>query len=66
VKSTSIRLCAEAALVLAIFPVVLAQNNLKELIATDPVPNAIIPLLAIVAYLFIALRKTPRPHDEKA
>jgi hypothetical protein len=34
---------------------ILAQNNLKFLIATDPVPNAIIPLWAILAYLLIAL-----------
>jgi len=33
----------------------LAQNNLKNLIATDPVPNLIIPLWAILAYLIMAL-----------
>ena len=33
----------------------MAQNNLKNLIATDPVPNLIIPLWAILAYLIMAL-----------
>jgi len=28
--------------------VILAQNNLKDLIETDPVPNAVIPIWAIV------------------
>jgi hypothetical protein len=33
---------------------ILAQNNLSYLIATDPVPNLIVPIWAIVAYLVIA------------
>jgi len=28
--------------------VILAKNNLKDLIETDPVPNAVIPIWAIV------------------
>jgi len=35
--------------------VILAQNNLKYLIETDPVPNAVIPIWAIVGYA------APRP-----
>jgi hypothetical protein len=44
----------EVVLVVLICVVILAQNDLKRLIATDPVPNAIIPAWAIVAYLIIA------------
>jgi hypothetical protein len=31
------------------------QNNLKYLIVTDPVPNAVIPIWAILAYLAIVI-----------
>jgi hypothetical protein len=36
------------------FFMILTQNDLKRRIATDPIPNAIIPIWAIVAYLIIA------------
>jgi hypothetical protein len=32
---------------------ILLQNNLKNLIVTDPVPNFIIPLWALIAYIVI-------------
>src|SRR5262245_21613269 len=54
-KSTLTRQAIEAALLLLICLLILAQNNLKHLIITDPVPNLIIPLWAILAYLVIAL-----------
>jgi len=44
----------EVVLIVLICVVILAQNDLKRLIATDPVPNAIIPIWAIVAYLIVA------------
>jgi len=54
VKSTLTRQLVEVALLLGICVVVLGQNNLKTLIATDPVPNFVIPLWAIIAYLIAA------------
>lgn len=48
-----LEMSAIAAIVLAIA----TQNNLRDLIIADPVPNFIIPLYAIIAYAIIALRK---------
>jgi hypothetical protein len=45
----------EVAFLLLICILVLAQNDVRHLIATDPVPNAVIPLWAIIAYLVISL-----------
>ena len=45
----------EVALLLVICLLVLAQKNLKELVATDPFNNVFIPLWAIFAYLFVIL-----------
>jgi hypothetical protein len=50
VKSTLMRLCFEIGLLVLICAVIGLQSDLKYLIATDPVPNVIIPLWAIVAY----------------
>jgi hypothetical protein len=44
----------EVALIVLICVMVLTQNGLMHRIASDPVPNAIIPIWAIVAYLIIA------------
>jgi len=44
----------EVVLIVLICVVILTQNDLKRRIATDPIPNAIIPIWAIVAYLIIA------------
>ncbi len=52
-KSTLTRQLIEIALVVLICLAVLAQKDLIYLIATDPVPNVIIPLWAIVAYLIV-------------
>ena len=54
-KSTLTRKFLEIASLLLICIVILAQNNLRDLITTDPVPNAVIPIWAIVAYLIIAV-----------
>jgi len=53
------RIVAEIAAMLVIAFLWLAQSNLKSAIATDPVPNLIIPLWAVVAY-GIALVRRPR------
>jgi hypothetical protein len=55
-KTTLTRQALELTLLLLICLIVLAQNNLMYLINTDPVPNLIIPLWAILAYLTVALR----------
>jgi hypothetical protein len=52
-KSTLTRQFLEIASLVLILLVILMQNNLKYLISTDPVPNAVIPIWAIVAYLVI-------------
>ena len=44
----------EVALIVLICVVILAQNDLKHRIATDPIPNSIIPIWAIGAYVIIA------------
>jgi len=45
----------EIASLVLICLVILMQNNLKYLIVTDPVPNAVIPIWAILAYLAIVI-----------
>ena len=37
--------------------IVILQNDLKNLILIEPVPNFIIPLWALIAYLIISLRR---------
>lgn len=61
-KSTPTRQFLEIVSLVLICLVILMQNNLKYLIATDPVPNALIPIWAILAYLIIVtLPKKTRP-----
>jgi len=48
-----LEISAIAAIILAIA----TQNNLRDLLIIDPVPNFIIPLYAIIAYATITLRK---------
>jgi hypothetical protein len=55
VKSTLMRKAVEVAFLLLICILILAQNNVLNRIVTDPVPNAVIPLWAIIAYLVISL-----------
>ena len=54
-KSLAERKVVEVLLLLAICAIVLMQKNLKELIATDPFSNLLVPLWAIVAYLVVIL-----------
>ena len=58
VKSTSIRKYLEVTAICIIIVSVIFQKNLSYLIATDPVPNLIIPLWAIIAYIIIAIKKS--------
>ena len=55
-KSTMTRQLLEIALLVVVCVAVLAQPNLKHLMVTDPIPNVVIPIWAIVAYLVIALK----------
>lgn len=63
VKTTLLRKGLEVSAVVIIAAAVLFQNDLKNLIATDPVPNLIIPLWAIVAYILVA-SKTKKATEE--
>ena len=55
-NETFMRRGIELVLCISILIIVLFQNNLKYLIATDPVPNFIIPAAAIIAYLVEVMR----------
>lgn len=57
VKSTATRLILEITMLLLIVLIIALQNDLAQLIVTDPIPNALIPLWAILAYL-IAIPKS--------
>jgi hypothetical protein len=57
VKNSLLRKIIEAVGVIAIIVAVLLQNDLKRLIATDPFPNLIIPLWAIIAYVIVVFRR---------
>jgi len=57
VPNTKIRTLIELAGMFVIVLLIVLQNNLKHLIETDPVPNVIVPIWAIAAYLFSFLRK---------
>jgi hypothetical protein len=57
VANSLFRKFLEAIAIIAIVAAILLQKNLKVLIATDPVPNLIIPLCVLIAYAIIALRK---------
>ena len=54
VKETPMRRGVELTLLAAILVIILFQNNLIDLIESDPVPNLIIPVWALLAY-FIEL-----------
>ena len=56
VNTTLLRKGLEISALIIIAAAVLLQNDLKTLIASDPVPNFIIPLWAIVAYAVISLK----------
>jgi hypothetical protein len=55
VKNSVLRKALELSGIVAIILSIALRNNLKYLIITDPVPNVLIPFLAVVAYAVIAL-----------
>ena len=55
VKNSVLRKVLELSGIVAIILSIALQNNVKYLIMTDPVPNVLIPFLALVAYAVIAL-----------
>ena len=63
VTTTLLRKGLEASALVIIAAAVLLQNDLKNHIANDPVPNVIIPLWAIIAYIVIVL-KTKKATEE--
>lgn len=63
VKNSLVRKGLEGAAIVAIVAAVLLQNDLPRLIATDPVPNLVIPLWAIIAYSIIVFKKPKVASD---
>ena len=57
VTDSVLRKGLEALAIVVIVASVLLQNDLKNQVIMDPVPNLIIPLWAIVAYTIIALKR---------
>lgn len=62
VASTKTRRFGEGIAILLIFALLLPLENLKTLVATQPVHYVIIPVYAIVAYMIIGFR-APK-HDQ--
>ena len=56
VSDTKFRMGFELAGILVIILMIYLQNDLLHLIATDPVPNLLIPLIAVTAYFYISLK----------
>jgi|WetSurSiteA1Bulk_404760.scaffolds.fasta_scaffold49853_2 hypothetical protein len=57
VKTSLLRKGLEVVTIVIIVAAVLLQNDLTNRIITDPVPNLIIPLWAIIAYAIIVLKR---------
>jgi Mn2+/Fe2+ NRAMP family transporter len=55
-KKSSLSYAVEGFLVLATLLYVFGAQNIKILIATDPIPNFIIPVTALISYLFIFIK----------
>jgi hypothetical protein len=56
VRSTALRQVIEIGAIVFIVLAALLQNDLKMRIATDPFPNLVIPLWAVVAYFIMSIR----------
>lgn len=59
-ESDKVRILAEAIGLLAIAFLVIGQNDLNNRIISDPVPNFIIPLWAVIAYAYAFYRAATR------
>jgi hypothetical protein len=64
ITHSSLRKTLQICAIVIIIAAVVLQKNLTYHIATDPVPNLIIPLWAIIAYLVIALKKQKAVRSE--
>ena len=66
VKSSVPRIVAELAAILVIGVLIFGQNNLVAQMVNDPVPNVLIPLLAVIPYVVMTLipRKKRKPNSE--
>ena len=56
IRASSLRKALEVCAIVIIIAAVLLQKNLPNNIIDDPIPNLIIPLWAIIAYMVIALK----------
>ena len=56
VESTTTRKLYEFSLIIVLVLLVILQNGLKDLIATDPFPNVVIPFVCLIFY-FLAFYK---------
>ena len=56
VQSTNTRIVSEFVLIVVMVLLVILQNGLKDLIATDPFPNVVIPFVCFIFY-FLAFYK---------
>ena len=56
VQSTTTRTLYEFSLIIVLVLLVMLQNGLKDLIATDPFPNVVIPFVCLIFY-FLAFYK---------
>ncbi len=63
VGNTVIRKVIEGIGIVGVIALIVLQKDLKMLIATDPVPNFVIPVFVIIAYS-IALLKKQKKIDE--
>jgi hypothetical protein len=65
VQSSNKRLVYELVLIVVMVLLVILQNGLKDLIATDPVPNFVIPIICLMFYAlaFYNARKIENVKD---
>ena len=66
VSSTQSRAIYEASAIVVALLAVLLQNNVVYLIQTDPVPNLIVPIWVLVAYVAVLIWKPKNSTNEKA
>jgi len=57
-ENSKIRSALEITAVISSFLLIALQKDLNYLIATQPVPNLIIPVLSIAPYIYIRFKKT--------
>ena len=65
VHSTNKRMIYELVLIVIMVLLVILQNGLKDLIATDPVPNFVIPVICFIFYslAFYKARKIEKVEE---